>query len=156
MCSAIQNGSFVEWVDSELGEQSTGVKEASGSRESTKQYYKVRTRRSPHIRQFLDWYPDGERVYQLVELTPLITKVWHAGDGHLQKKDANGWQAIRLRFASAGEQVGSRESYFTSLFQDLPVEPVVEEQHVSFRVDDSKWLLDWMGEPLPGFDYKWL
>lgn len=113
--------------------------------------YLTRTRRLPYFRKFKDWYTeDGKRFPDTLELTPTIAKYWYVCDGTVN------WMrnySAKVQFTSKNE--ADREEFIIDLF-DRAGFTVKRNRHMYyFSVSESKSILDWMGAPLPGFEYKW-
>lgn len=113
--------------------------------------YLTRTRRLPYFQKFKDWYTEsGKRFPETLELTPLITKYWYVCDGTVN------WMrdySAKVQFTSRNEQ--DREQFIIDLFDQAGF-TVKRNQHMYYlSVRESESILDWMGDPLPGFEYKW-
>lgn len=144
------NYKFLKWLDTELKPHSTGVKNATGSKNSTKDYYKVRTRRNPNLSGFASWYDSGTLRLKHVDLTPLSLKMWYVSDGWLSYRGRNGKPILRI-----GNRIAiDRDNYFTKLFDPFDVSPSVYEGEIAFDVDETEKLLNLMGKMPPGFEYK--
>jgi hypothetical protein len=121
------------------------------TKENFNAIYGTRTRRLPYFRKFLNW-SDGEqkRYPDNLELTPAITKFWYVSDGTVN------WMrdySARVAFACQNEQ--DRPTYIRDLFSQAGLE-VKRNQHMYYlSVEESRQLLEWMGDPVPGYEYKW-
>lgn len=163
------NRRFLEWLDSELGCFSKGVslaKTAQQSADSAKkagfvpdareenfsdQYY-VKSVTLPCLQQFGDWYGTGNKRFPAdIELTPLITKVWYCCDGCYFHSDRENNPRLSIGVSNEIE----RSDFLKGLFRDITGEPGLYSDSLVFNGDQAGKLLEYMGEPLPGFKYKW-
>jgi hypothetical protein len=149
------NKEFLKWVNRNLDWLSLGVKEFReagerkmfGTTADCKEMWSVRTPRHKGLRSFRDnWYVDKweKRFPEGLELTPLVAKVWYCCDGSI------GGNADRICFVSTAQS--DRKEYFSKLF---PYEIYQRNGLIILSTEDSFDMLDWMGKPLPGFEYKW-
>lgn len=147
---------FIEWIDDEMGIFSTGVSHREVEDKNRNDTWIVRLRNFSDIQDYKDWYSTGEKQFpdELV-LTPLMTKVWYCGDGT--------WDG-RPCFAVTNEN--AREDFVRNLFEKKEFETIWYSKEskkenekkyarVTISQHQTRDFLDWMGEPLPGFDYKW-
>jgi len=163
------NRRFMEFVDEKLKPITTGITVRKTARESyeynekredrdwpvhPEEYndiYLTRTRRLPYFRRFKDWYTqDGKRFPDNLELTPVITKYWYVCDGTVN------WMrdySAKIQFNSKNES--GREGFITELF-DRAGFTIQRNRHMYYlSVDESESMLEWLGNPPPGFEYKW-
>ena len=124
--------------------------------EKTNDQYHLRSRAHPFFDELRGWYgKEGKRFPEELTLTSTIAKYWFACDGLV------GWSSGQwadeeyghISFAASNEI--DRSEYLFDLFEGLDVTPVVDSHKVRFNCEDSQKLIDWMGEPIPDFDYKW-
>lgn len=175
ICSMISHD-FLRWLDNVMGVMGRGVslwktaeESAKGNRESGfspgakeddyNDLYRWETRSHPSFDSFASWYDSGEKRFSdNLELTPTILKVWYCCDGSMNK----GRKKRRIQIGATNEV--DRLGYIRNLFSKLDVEPTLtvtngryENQRliINFRTSDSESLWEYMGEPLPGFGYKW-
>lgn len=109
--------------------------------------YRWMTRAHPQFNQFRSWYSNGEKVFaEDLNITPTLLKHWYVCDGDKQSK--------RVRIASTNENknLNKLKSYFHDC--DIP-SPETSGDRIYWSTQDSKKVFDFMGEPLPGFEYKW-
>lgn len=166
------NKPFLEWFDEFMGDITTGVrlsmtaeKSASNIRknglrpeaekENYHDFYRVKTRRLPYFTELREWYSGGEKRFpDSLSLNPMITKMWYIGDGGLimtQKHDFRGKVTIK----SQNEK--DRGDFLVSLFEEVGFSPYFDKENARlvFSNSESSNLLDWMGGPPRGFEYKW-
>lgn len=132
----------------------------NASSENYSDLYKFQTRASPEFSKYLSWYQSGTKVWPgNIELSPTVLKHWYAGDGNLD----NG----RIRISLSNERGNEKKisKYFENVNLPTPDRWGSNETHynenmkVSYRAiwskQNSKNLLEYMGSPPPGFEYKW-
>ena len=113
--------------------------------------YLWRTMAHPEFNEFRDWYTnDGKVFLSDLDLAPTILKYWYISDGTLDTEYGNG-----ITIAVWNEKY--RPMYLRSLFDDTPVavQRIDDRGGIHFSVEESRKMLDWIGKPLPGFEYKW-
>lgn len=160
------NYEFLNWFDEKMGWLSTGVrtfrtaekqakssaenglKGASGDSQNYSTLYKVGTRVHPTFNEWRDWfYPNGQKVYpDDLELTAEMARMWYVTDGLVN----------RTQIGISGGTIELEK--IASVFSEKGYEPSriqAESSTVFFSGKTSQQLLGWMGDPPPGFDYKW-
>lgn len=151
----MKSGEFVEWISDELGVFATKISEVEGTGYGEGNiYYQMRTRRADVFSQYNDWYGDNGKIFpDDIELTPLILKVWYCCDGDMSVDDR--WNTKHYaRISSKNEADNKRKvnSYFT----DLDFQPNWNDGcRFTFGREGSHEFWQYIGEPLPGFEYKW-
>lgn len=119
--------------------------------------YRWYTCSHPELERFTSWYDSGKKVWPKdIDLTPTVLKHWYCGDGSMNR----GGQI----YISMSNEIGNEEKvekYFKRV--DIP-QPNNWQTHdvqlgtahnAVWNVEESKELREYMGEPLPGFEYKW-
>lgn len=148
---AMTNREFLKWLDAEMQPFTTGVKDATGSDWSKKDYYKIRSMRSPVFEQYLNWYPGGEYERQPITADPIMMKMWYVSDGTLNNRDGRDPYII-----ISTHQSGDRELYFDTFFEPVGTFPSRDSgKQIGFTAEATEELLEYMGEAPPGFEYKW-
>lgn len=151
-------------VQRQTAEESAEAMRRNGLRpnaktENYKAVYKWATRSHNQLHQFKDWYDDEENkvIPTDFELTPLVLKHWYVGDGHLQTVG----NFFRCGITLSGQR--ENRDNINKLFKEagLP-EPIWRERNaenkrtsISWNKEASREILDYMGSPPPGFEYKW-
>lgn len=96
------------------------------------------------------WYPEGEKKFpDDLELSPLSTKIWYVCDGSLVQNE-------HCVIYSCNER--DRPEFMKSLFNNTPFNPsfsLTGGGGLQFTRSESREFLDWLGEPVPGYEYKW-
>jgi hypothetical protein len=119
--------------------------------------YRWRTRSHPDIQRWAGWYESGVKVWpENIELTPRVLKHWYCCDGHKRKREEY------IVIGMANESGNTKK--VTHLFEESGLPTPRYEKYTKdgsevcsacFTVEQSKVLWEYMGEPLPGFEYKW-
>jgi hypothetical protein len=165
----VTNKEFLDWVDRELGILSLGVKSYQSSADQTERVdvvgnqkvkehhnfnrtYELKSRSHPFFKELYSWYgEDGKRFPENLELTPLKAKMWYCCDGSLVRSDS---QRPHARFYTKNED--DRLDTLTSYFRDKGLDAREYVGAVGFTADGTEELLDWMGNPPSGMQYKWI
>jgi hypothetical protein len=171
------NRRFLEHIDSTIGNMSKGVtfllsaeenarrKRESGfspnaKKENYSDVYKLSTRSHPYMAKFTRWYSSGEKIWpENIELSPTVLKYWYVCDGNMQS--VRGYRGIQISMCNEYENTEKVDKYFEKA--NLPKPSNYNINHREGRVDcsadftasGSKKLWEYMGDPLPGFEYKW-
>ena len=133
---------------------------SNGYKEDYKTVYRWMSMAHPEITKFSEWYSTGEKVWPKdIELTPTVLKHWYCGDGtyvnrnqgHIQiamLNEVNNTQKVDSMFKNSGLPVPSNYNISTKDGEKVTC-------GATFTVSQSEKLWEYMGEPLPDFDYKW-
>ena len=163
------NRQFLEWYDNRMGLFTTGVslkktaeELAENNRESgfspnakAENYhdmYTVWSRSHPYFSRLRSWYVSGsKRIPENFELTPKMAKFWYISDGFLDvDRNRTPRAAIRTRTES------DRSEFLLDLFREHGFDPNFRRGTVLFSRDETPAFLSWIGNPPPGFEYKWV
>jgi len=110
------------------------------------------------LTRYIDWYDDsGKRFPEGLKLTPTTLKHWYCCDGHLQ-------QGVEVEMPCANEC--ENRDKIVSMFEWAGFEDFSWDRYESLgdrkdaarirlRKDGVKWFFRYIGDPLPGFEYKW-
>jgi len=135
----------------------------NAEKENYSDIYRLRLMAHEELKEYADWYSTGKKVFpKSIELTPKTLKHWYCCDGTMETSYGN----KRIRIAASNELDNKEKikSYFNSMGLPEPTLTCYESgsekyEHtklqIGFTVNQSKELFDYMGEPLPGFEYKW-
>jgi hypothetical protein len=138
----MKNREFLEWLDSELPEFSTGVRESGD-------YYRLSTIRAPCFTQIRnEWYNEQKRFPE-IDVSPLQMKMWYVGDGHIQETSG------RPRIAIGCSNEFDRQQMLSSLFETFGVSPSYYSEAAWLSADETEQFLDYIGDPVAGFENKW-
>jgi hypothetical protein len=156
---------FLVWLDNKLGDITTGVRLKNTSselanknrehgytvnEENYNDIYVLRSRALPYLNNLYEWYQSGEKRFPNIELTRITLKMWYVCDGSLVK---NNYAVIY----AANEN--DRKKFIRHLFDDLDLYPSFHGGGggvVQFSKEDTKKLFEYIGEPICGFEYKWV
>ena len=61
----------------------------------------------------------------------------------------------RPRLGLKGRKERDNTESLISLFGEVELDPICIRHELRFTCDDTERFIDWMGELLPGFEYKW-
>lgn len=96
------------------------------------------------------WYPNGEKRFpDDLDLTPEMTRIWYVCDGSLARNE--------VAVIYAHNEI-SRQDYMESLFDDTPFNPSFNYTGgggLQFTKEETPEFLRWIGDPVPGYEYKW-
>jgi len=122
--------------------------------------YRWRTRSHPEFNSFNHWYSTGEKVWpEDIELTPTVLKHWYVGDGSY--RTSNRSDCISISMCNEVNNESKITKYFVNSKLPTPCNySTYDRGHrknfsAQWTVEDSYKLWDYMGEPLPDFEYKW-
>lgn len=160
---------FLEWLANELSEicpnrypilQQTSYEAKESARKSFgddvcqdseyKEKYQVLTRSHPFMNEFDDWYvPEKKFPLNDLELTPAVAKMWYCGDGRLDMSKE------RAEIACSNE--ADRIDAVADLIREKGFDAnTTINGAIRIPPRDTPEFLDWMGDPPPDFEYKWL
>jgi len=95
-----------------------------------------------------------------IELTPTVLKHWYCGDGHWHNSEAN--NCISIAMANEISNTNKIDEIFRNVGIQAPSNYSSSERkggsftcNADFTVEQSKELWEYMGKPLPDFEYKW-
>jgi len=157
---------YLEWLDDKLGILSTGVSKSDTAKEKAKKdresgwnkkakeenysdMYFVGTRRCSVFNKYREWYSSGQKRWPMedITLTPTTLKHFFVGDGTKNDSDM-------IKIGCMNE--ADREQKVRELFEEVGFEIYYFGSHsFGFDQETSYRMFEYMGEPLPGFEYKW-
>jgi len=122
--------------------------------------YRWMTKCNPNIDEYAEWYSSGEKVFpDDIELTQTVLKHWYCGDGSYNTSQHNGHIAI-----GCSNEI-ERKEQLREIFSSKGCQPTfqISERNkkdgkimkIRFTKQESEKLFEYMGKPLPGFEYKW-
>jgi len=109
----------------------------------------------PELQEFESWYSSGEKVWpEDIELTPTVLKHWYLGDGHWNNGSTN--NNISIAMTNESENTSKVSEMFKRAGLPSPSNYCFSSNNcqAQFTVDQSNELWEFMGEPLPDFEYK--
>lgn len=163
------NRQFLEWFDHRMGIFTTGVSLKKTAEELARSnrrsgfspnaragnyhdMYTVVSRSHPFMRHLRGWYSSGEKRFpEPLSLTSRVAKMWYVCDGYLDVQEyGQPRAAIRVRNRD------DRREYLLGLFEDVGLFPSYNRETLRFDVEGTREFLAWLGNPPPGFEYKWV
>jgi len=176
------NREFLDWYRDRLGIFGTDVfrgrdaseiakanRESGFSPDAKKEDYhdafRLRTRTHPQLQELADWYDSGEKVWpDNIDLTPTVLKYWYCSDGALSIK-GHGGSYMTLSLLNEIDNKDKVDRMFSRsniqyskwITQDREGNSSHRGRscRINFNQEQTEELLDYMGDPLPGFEYKW-
>ncbi len=126
--------------------------ESTDKAENYSDTYRWRSRTHPELQKWADWYSTGEKVWpEGIELTPTVLKHWYCGDGNWNNSNSNNY--IRISTSNEIENKNKINKMFNEVGLAIPSN--FDGINMEFTVEQSKELWEYMGKPLPDFEYKW-
>jgi hypothetical protein len=136
-------------------------RESGFSEETTedkcKNVYQINFTNKEEYKSLAYWYDSGEKVWPKdLELTPNLMLGLYVGDGSIRRFNGDRYEGARPNLViTTTNEIENRDkikSYFTEKGFDSPT---ITPPHIVFSTDTSEKLWEYMGEPVPGFEYKW-
>lgn len=115
--------------------------------ENHRTIYVCRTLAHTWFSELSSWYSSGEKRYpNSIQLTPTVLKMWYVTDGGFNTNP---------RITCWNES--SRKEMIIEKFNDIGIDANWRQSNktVSIVGEDVEYFFEYMGEPLPGFEYKW-
>lgn len=169
---------YLKFIDDEFGIFGNGVSLKHTAEESAKvardsgfspnadeknysDMYYWSSMRHPELYEFYSWYSSGEKVWpENINLTPTTLKHWYCGDGSLSTHGSH--KNIRISMTNELDNKDKIDSMFKRSSIPKPSNYIRNERDdgrvdysITFTKEQSDKLLEYMGEPLPDFEYKW-
>lgn len=123
-----------------------------------KDQYDWGTRSHPELSSWAEWYKNGKKTWpENISLTPTTLKHWYCGDGSFHKDH----YTITIYLSNEADSKQKVDRYFTRVGLPSPRWYKRERRdgsiaaEIGFNKDESAELIEYMGESIPGFDYKW-
>jgi len=168
---------YLEYLDDIFGCLSTGVTLVQTAAESAKDCrdrgfrpnaaeenysdkYLWNTRRLQELHEF-NWYKTGKKVWpEWIPMTPTVLKHWYVGDGCFDNKNTS--HHIQISMSDEIKNTDKVDNYFERMNLPTPSNYAISERKdggkkcdAEFTRSASEELFEYMGEPLPDFEYKW-
>jgi hypothetical protein len=121
------------------------------NRERYSDLFGLRTCSHPALNEFRRWYDEGEKRYPKdLTLTPVVTRMWFVCDGWLAKEAS---ASPRIMFKVSNER--DRTEFLIDLFDSAGFDVGFSRDAIQVPYAETRRMLEWMGHPPAGFDYKW-
>lgn len=165
------NKIFLEWLEGELSDIFHSVRQnrtademsqksidsgfnQNASKHDYNDTYTLHTINHPELSQF-NWYScEGEKVYpDDLALKSSVLKMWYCCDGCLEWSTDR--QKASLKITCINES--DRFEFIRTKFRDIGFNPNTNKTYgtIRFGRDETERILEYMGEPPKGFEYKW-
>lgn len=176
-CSMISEN-YLNYVDEKFGKLGLGVslkcsaKDSANYTESSqfssspkeKDYsnvYRWRSSSHPKLKEFNEWYSTGTKVWpEDIKLTPTVLKHWYCGDGSWSNSQYK--NHISISMSNERKNLNKIDQMFKNVGLPSPNNYTIcrridnsKSCTAEFTVEQSKKLWEYMGKPLPDFEYKW-
>lgn len=118
--------------------------------------YRWSTVTHPWMDELHSWYDSGVKVFpESISLNSTILKHWYVCDGSIGKSNN-----IRITICNEWENKDKIRSYFSDIgfeVSNWDDREINDRRYCSvcFTKEQSEKIFKYMGEPLPGFGYKW-
>lgn len=138
---------YLEYIDDKFGILTTGVNYLE-----ERDIYCLNTRFLPSLNEFTEWYSTGEKVFPQIELSPITLKTWYVCDGSMES---------RCRSSIYCSNEIDRVDNILNMINDAGIpDPYVYTSErgdcqLRWGVSETEELVEYMGSPPPGFEYKW-
>ena len=152
------NGVKLERTSEELAKNKTGI--WSDDPSDYKDAYNLKTWCLNQMNELNEWYSSGKKVFPKdIELTPTILKHWFVCDGWYTVPENNIRGRFHIRVNNEARNKEKLNNYFEEAM-DISVDywNGNEEEGqcaIVFFADKTEEIFEYIGEPLPGFEYKW-
>jgi hypothetical protein len=155
---------YMRWLDSVFRNLSKGVhlrRTAEEVRDNVKEnkpywgngeiknyndIYRWQSVKHPELNKFNSWYKNGKSWPKEINITPTILKHWYIGDGTFDKRN----ERMTIRAENESHNIEKVLGYFSNI-----PDPRFTSGQLYWTKEDSKEVWEYMGKPLPGFEYKW-
>jgi hypothetical protein len=117
--------------------------------------YRWQTRRNPNLSKFSHWYDGSKNWPNDIYLTPTVLKHWYIGDGNYNYHGTNDYISIGVN--NERNNVDKINNMFkrSSLPKPNRWNESIDKVEIVWNKHESKELLDYMGSPICGYEYKW-
>jgi len=111
--------------------------------------YRLSSKNHPKFSFFSSWYNGSQKVWPEMYISKNCLKNLYVTDGNIDRHRKS--PVIRI---SAANQSDSYENFINSFSNiDIP-KPSYSEPNFYWSVDDTERFFEYIGDPIPGFEYK--
>lgn len=149
-----------EWMITEAGiyldrtkeESLKQVKNINNNAKSCKDYYGIRTIRHPKFTEIRkNWYDGSRKIAPNRKFNKTELKYWYVTDGSISTHPDKKFKHKSMICAKNHIENGMG----VDVFSKCPVTPKIYDNVFQFSVQDTEDFLNFIGSPVPGFEYKW-
>lgn len=144
------NATLAEWLADELDWLTHSIRERDGDGNRHLEY-RVRTHAHVTLSRYESWTEVNRAPPADYTLTPPVARVWYALAGGLQWHGE--YDSQRGLTFSALE--ADRSAWITRLLAGVGLEPTQVDRRVQLPPTKADRFLKWIGDPVPGVEYKW-
>lgn len=140
---------FLEWVAKELYNvvNATGLSLQSEASGNEQDYYMLRTISHPYFDELKSWYNSGEKLIPVGTPRPLELKMWYVADGGRME------DRPFIRADSQSERLEEIAKDVNKIGINVTVAD--KSRQLNILNDDRDRFFEYIGAPVPGFEYKW-
>lgn len=123
--------------------------------------YELRTRNNPELSEFADWYSSGKKKWPDIKLTPIVLKNLYVCDGSFNHRksqvhiscsnEIDNKQKVENMFSRAGLSIDN----WNDKTRNVNGYEGSTSTSIVINKSNHKKFFDYIGQPLPGFKYKW-
>jgi hypothetical protein len=127
----------------------------SGNVENYSDTYSWRTVGHPELKQYRGWYNGEDKVWpEDIQMDPVTLKHLYVGDGSFHQRDEYMKITTRNEMNNKEKVLGIFDRSGISI-NNFRYDDYSDKVDIFFSKGESFRLFELMGEPLPGFEYKW-
>lgn len=123
-----------------------------------KEYYRFETRCHPELRDYLSWYRP-EKIWPEIEITPTILKYLYISDGTYDNTNSHNRIMISCSKESHNpdriSKILDESGYPVGRVYIYERDGRSDDMQLWFDTEQTEKMFEDMGEPVPGFEYKW-
>jgi hypothetical protein len=153
------NLTFMEWLKTEMGwlvGRLEKMKNVAQGFDVDPDYhmYQMSTRKHPQFSPFVSWYDDDEGFTfpQNISLSPMLLKMWYVSDGSLQHSGNSDMASVKISINHDSDVRERVKKAFREVSFDVSSR---SNQEFALGIEDSQRFLNFIGDPVPGYEYKW-
>lgn len=172
---------FLQHLDKQMGVFGNGVKFKMSAEESANRarksgfspnakandysdIYYWNSMTHPDLKEFVSWYESDKKCWpNNINLTPTVLKYWYCCDG-FGNNNCAGKRKISISISNESDNLEKIDKMFTNVGLPSPNKYNIRDSmdgydsvkcDATFNREESEEIFEYMGEPLPDFEYKW-